>query len=133
MSNIIAKNIANGLQREFTKLQWDLLGNNKGNWVDVNADKGIALETGDKIKKDIEVNNIEVLEEVSIKDSPVIFEDAKQKESFYQACVNINKGRLKDFLDKNGIKYEQDNKVKELIEVLGKAYNYDKQIVKENF
>jgi len=132
MPTITAHNKVNGLRREFSELQWNLMGKNKGNWIDVNADKEIALQTGDK-KNDILLNNTEALEEVSIKDSPVIFQDAKAKESFYQACVNINKGRLKDFLDKNNIKYEQSNTVKELVEVFGKAYNYDKRVVKQNF
>jgi len=62
-----------------------------------------------------------------------VFENVKKKEEFYKACVNINKGALKDYLDKNEIQYSQSSTVKELVEILGIHCSYDKQIIKDNF
>ena len=126
MESFKAINKVNGLERTFSKLQWDLMGKKNTNWIIVQETPVIPEpSTGEKKE--------EVVEDVEETQTEVVFEDVKKKEEFYKACVNINKGALKDYLDKNEITYSQNSTVKELVEVLGANFSYDKQIVKDNF
>jgi len=126
MDSFKAINKVNGLERTFSKLQWDLMGKKNTNWIIVQETPVIPEpSTGEKAEV--------VVEAVEETQTEVVFEDVKKKEEFYKACVNINKGALKDYLDKNEIQYSQSSTVKELVEILGIHCSYDKQIIKDNF
>jgi len=126
MESFKAINKVNGLERTFSKLQWDLMGKKNTNWIIVQETPVIPEpSTGEKAEV--------VVEAVEETQTEVVFEDVKKKEEFYKACVNINKGALKDYLDKNEIQYSQSSTVKELVEILGIHCSYDKQIIKDNF
>ena len=126
MDSFKAINKVNGLERTFSKLQWDLMGKKNTNWIIVQETPVIPEpSTGEKAEV--------VVEAVEETQTEVVFENVKKKEEFYKACVNINKGALKDYLDKNEIQYSQSSTVKELVEILGIHCSYDKQIIKDNF
>jgi hypothetical protein len=60
MSIIVAKN-TDGVQRTFTAIQWNLLGRNKGQWMQVESQKVESnLNTGEKKQKSVVIPEIQI-------------------------------------------------------------------------
>lgn len=134
--------IKNGKKQIFSDLAWQLLGKNKNGWV--------AQETTAKISNSVEVpvnnganttppdmgvndkeelekketidNNAEPKKEVEV---PAENNTNPKESEFLTAVAGISRAAIKDYFDKNNVKYKNKSDDKALQAQLAKHLNYD--------
>lgn len=125
MSDIIAKNNL-GQTRTFKEVQWNLLGRDKGGWVQMQSQEVVSsLVTGEKQKEKGQTDAMNPVAEPS--------SDSEQLDLFVKASIGISKSDLQAYFVKNEIPFEPTNKVKDLVYILGIKCGYDINFFKNNF
>ena len=128
MSDVIAKNQVTGISRTFNRVCWNLLGRNKGNWVEQSPQiVENSLTTGEKETEK------ETTEEIQEPVQSILTQTQETIDLFNKSAIGISKGALKDYLDKNNISYENNLKIKDLVKLIGENCNYDVKLLKDNF
>lgn len=143
---IIARHSSTKQVRKFNLLEWDLLGKNKNGWEMIqdqkatsNVDVKIKPSTGEKKESSGEQfvsNEIASGQEQEAENISKDEDEQKHKDeinSFLIATEGFTKGVIKDFFDKNNIKYDNNAKLDELKIKLGEHLKWNVESLAENF
>lgn len=108
------------VERKFTEHSWELAGNDKNGWIqkaDQNLIASIPLPPKGESKPII----------VKPEQVAPIQSDVKQevKNEFMTLASKLSKGAIKDFFDKENIKYSNTANIIDIRTQLGNELNYD--------
>ncbi len=148
MTEVWATNKRTGKKRKFNLISWNLLGKDKGDWVEntsqevQNSVQKPLPNTGDKTPVSNTTTENKVTKEPEQKvenkkeevvTQPVFSDEAKNL--FRKSTEGLTKSRVKEFFEKQTPPVEYDNKgdIKVLVDTLGEYLKWSVDELAKNF